>query len=64
MLIQRKSRDSKPSRSSGLTYSNDDLFKTEGYPLIGGDLPFELTKEQLDKFYFRGDYEDSTHDSQ
>jgi len=38
-----------------------ELFKNEHYQ-INVDLPFELTKEQLDKFYY-GEYEDSTHDT-
>jgi len=60
ILIQRKRssnlRLSNPNSSS----LNGDLFKTEN--ALFADLPFEVTKEQLEQYYFEN-YEESTHDS-
>lgn len=55
-----QARISRPSCTNSSV--NGDLFKTENYMINNTDLPFELTKEQLDKFYFN-EFEESTHDS-
>jgi hypothetical protein len=66
-ILHRK-RSSNPNNSLSKpdsTSRSSDLFRQPESIIFGGAcefLPFELTKEQFDKYYFE-QYEESTHDS-